>query len=85
MLAEAGSNVPLLWDVDAPAAVAAELSPFYSAPSLDSEVVFGGDQFWRPGMRHNGAMNIGFTDGHVSASRTPLEAPGCRWDFVPGR
>lgn len=85
ILSEASSLVPLLWDVDGAAAVRADATPFYGAPSLDSPAVFAGDQFWHPGLRHNGALNVGFVDGHVDASRRPLEQSGWRWDFVPGR
>ncbi len=85
ILSEASSSVPLLWDVAAAAAVQSDSTPFYGAPSLDSPAVFAGDQFWFPGLRHNAAMNVGFVDGHVDASRAPLGQTGWRWDFVPGR
>ncbi len=80
----AGSSVPLLWDVDGQRAAELDASPFYSAPALDSPALFAGDQFWHPGARHHGAINVGFIDGHVAASPRPLEQRSWRWDFVPG-
>jgi prepilin-type processing-associated H-X9-DG protein len=73
----------LLWDANAAAAVAADVLPFYSGPSLDSPAVFAGDRYWWPGLRHNGGMNVGFVDGHVAATRRPL-SEAWRWGFVPG-
>lgn len=83
-LASAGASVPLVWDVDAAAAAAAEITPFYSGPSLDSPAVFAGDQYWRPGLRHNRGMNVGFLDGHVASTRQPLMETAWRWGYVPG-
>lgn len=83
-LASAGASVPLVWDVDAAAAAADEITPFYSGPSLNSPAVFAGEQYWRPGLRHNRAMNVGFIDGHVASTRRPLSETAWRWDFVPG-
>lgn len=85
ILAQANSMVPLVWDTDGAAAVRNESTPFYSAPSLDSPAVFAGGQFWNPGLRHNRGMNVGFIDGHVAASRQPLDEAGWQWGFVPGR
>ncbi len=85
VLSEAGANVPLLWDIDGASAAAADTTPFYGAPALDSPAVFAGDQFWHPALRHNGSMNVGFIDGHVETSRRPLSESGWRWGFVPGR
>lgn len=85
ILAHANSMVPLVWDIDGAATVQAESTPFYSAPTLDSPAVFAGDQFWHPGLRHNRGLNVGFIDGHVAASRNPLNEAGWQWGFVPGR
>lgn len=79
------SGVPLLWDVDGAAAAARGRAPFFSAPSLDSTGFYSGDQYWFPAMRHNGALNVGFVDGHVEASTAPLAQADWRWDFSPKR
>lgn len=78
-------QVPLVWDVDGAEAVARGGSPFFTGPSLDSPAIFAGDQFWFPGMRHNGAANFAFIDGHVEASARPLEQPTWQWDPEIGR
>lgn len=83
-LSAAGPSVPLVWDVDAAAAVADDVTPFYSGPSLDSPAVYAGDQYWRPGLRHNRGMNVGFLDGHVASTRRPLMETAWRWGYVPG-
>jgi prepilin-type processing-associated H-X9-DG protein/prepilin-type N-terminal cleavage/methylation domain-containing protein len=67
------TNVPLLWDIDARAAAEANIYPGFSAPSLESQGAYGNDRFWRPALRHNGAMNVAFIDGHVESTRAPLE------------
>lgn len=77
-------DVPLLWDVDASAAAAANFYPGFSAPSLESRGAYGSDRFWRPALRHNGAMNVAFLDGHVSATRNPLKEASWRWGFQFG-
>ncbi|MBC7771050.1 MAG: prepilin-type N-terminal cleavage/methylation domain-containing protein [Pyrinomonadaceae bacterium] len=77
------SNVPLLWDVDGQVAMSQGHSPFYSAPSLGSPLLYANDQYWFPGKRHNGGLNVGFVDGHVEATRAPLAQPSWRWDFTP--
>jgi len=77
------SAVPLAWDVDGEAASQIGTAPFYSAPSLDSPLLFVNNQYWFPGMRHNGAMNVVFVDGHVESSATPLQQTRWRWGFVP--
>ncbi|MBX3405966.1 MAG: prepilin-type N-terminal cleavage/methylation domain-containing protein [Phycisphaeraceae bacterium] len=82
-LASADSSVPLIWDTNAAAAVAADITPFYAGPTLGSPAVFAGDQYWWPGLRHNSGMNLGFVDGHVAATRRPL-SEAWRWGFVPG-
>lgn len=84
-LAHAGAMVPLAWDIDGARAAAADSTPFYAAPSLDSPAVFAGDQFWHPGMRHNGGLNVAFIDGHVASTRRPLGETGWMWGFVPAR
>lgn len=77
------SLVPLVWDVDGEGALERKTIPVFSAPALDSRGAYANDRFWFPAMRHNGAMNVGFLDGHVASTRRPLEEPGWRWDFQP--
>lgn len=72
--------VPLVWDVHGAEAARREVSPVFSAPGLGSEI-YEGDRYWFPGHRHNGAINVAFVDGHVEASRDPLNEEGWRWDF----
>lgn len=75
--------VPLLWDVDGRVADSKGVQPVFSAPSLDSELVYANDQYWFPGARHNGAINVAFVDGHVESSAAPLQESGWRWEFQP--
>lgn len=77
----AESQVPLLWDVDGNSAFEKGVSPVFSAPTLDSKAAFADDRLWFPGVRHLGAMNVAFVDGHVAASRSPLAESGWRWEF----
>jgi prepilin-type processing-associated H-X9-DG protein/prepilin-type N-terminal cleavage/methylation domain-containing protein len=80
----APAAIPLLWDVDGAQAASKGVTPLFSGPSLDSTFLLG-DQYWFPGMRHNGAMNVGFLDGHVAATRKPLQEPNWGWSFDAGR
>lgn len=75
-------RVPLLWDVDGESALAVSSNPVFSGPSLDSPLLFAGDRYWYPGLRHNGGMNVAFVDGSVSQTSRPLETPWL-WGFVP--
>jgi prepilin-type N-terminal cleavage/methylation domain-containing protein/prepilin-type processing-associated H-X9-DG protein len=77
-------GVPLLFDVDGEKAADRRKNALYSAPSL-GDAIYGADQFWFPALRHNGAGNFAFLDGHVVSSSDPLEEPGWRWDFAPVR
>mgnify|MGYP000682545525 CR=1 FL=1 len=74
---------PLMWDVDAPAAVATGRSPLVSAPSLDSSGAFANNRYWFPGMRHGGKGNFAFLDGHVRETSQPLEQRDWRWRYTP--
>ncbi|MBX3316107.1 MAG: prepilin-type N-terminal cleavage/methylation domain-containing protein [Phycisphaeraceae bacterium] len=75
---ESGST-PLFWDVDGRVASTRGLNPVFSAPSLADTDTLGANTYWFPAMRHNGAANVAFIDGHVAASRAPLEEPGWNW------
>jgi prepilin-type processing-associated H-X9-DG protein/prepilin-type N-terminal cleavage/methylation domain-containing protein len=78
------ANIPLLMDVDGQQAAAAGRSPFFTAPTANAQSnLFGNNSLWWPGDRHNGAMNIAFVDGHVSATKRPVDEPGIAWDFEP--
>jgi prepilin-type processing-associated H-X9-DG protein/prepilin-type N-terminal cleavage/methylation domain-containing protein len=79
------SNVPLLWDVDAPRAAAASTAPFFAAPSLGSTGFYANDRYWFPGLRHNKGLNVAFVDGHVESTMAPLSEPSWRWDYSPLR
>lgn len=76
-------GVPLAWDVDGRVAQARGVPPFFTAPALDSRELYAGDRLWFPGLRHVGAANFAFADGHVRASRRPLDEPGWRWEYQP--
>jgi prepilin-type processing-associated H-X9-DG protein len=77
-------GVPLLWDVDAKSSTEANFYPGFSAPSLGSRGPYGNNRFWRPALRHNGAMNVAFLDGHVASSKDPLNESSWRWSFQFG-
>lgn len=78
---ESGST-PLFWDVDGKLAASRGLDPVFSAPSLEDRVTLGHDRYWFPARRHNGAVNVAFIDGRVTASRDPLSEPGWAWKPV---
>ncbi len=79
----AQGRTPLLWDIDGRAAAQQDRQTIFSAPALDSMAVFAGDQYWFPGARHGGRMNVAFIDGSVSASDRPLEESDWRWGWQP--
>ena len=77
-------DVPLVWDVEgAEAGRHGDMTPQFSAPSLDSLFLYNNDKKWFPAMRHNGAMNVAFIGGQVLTTRTPLSEPGWQWAFRP--
>ncbi len=80
----AGSRVPLVWDIDGAGALALDQQPLFSGPSLNSPI-FAGDLFWFPALRHNGVGNFAFTDGHVASSARPLTEPTWDWAYSPRR
>lgn len=79
----AAENIPLLMDVDGTAAPLG-MSPLFTGPSMNARsLLFSENRLWWPGMRHNGAMNIAFVDGHVISSKRPLAEGSIAWDFEP--
>lgn len=76
--------VPLAWDVDGATAAARRVSPVFSAPVADStKGPFASGSLWFPAMRHNGSLNVLFTDQHVEASKDPLGEKSWKWSFLP--
>lgn len=75
--------IPLVWDVDGAVAGQRGFTPVYSAPARSSTMIFLGNRYWFPGMRHNGAMNTAFVDGHVASSARPLDERLWAWEFEP--
>lgn len=76
------SQTPLFWDVDGEVARESGVSPVFSGPALGSPILMG-DRYWFPGLRHGGAANFGFADGHVESSRRPLDEGSWLWDTWP--
>ena len=78
-------HVPLMFDVDAEAAVKAHREPFFCAPpSRQGEPsVYDHNRYWFPAMRHNGRMSVGFVGGHVLSTSNPLSDPSWDWDYHP--
>ncbi len=78
------ANVPLLWDVDASEAKRRGALAVFSAPAMGvSSGALAGDALWFPGLRHAGAANFAFIDGHVESSAKPLEEASWAWSFQP--
>lgn len=79
-------DVPLLFDVDGAAAVAAGRLPYYAAPPiLDDKVddIYESGNYWFPSMRHRNRINVAFVGGHVLSSAQPLSEPWWRWSYQP--
>jgi prepilin-type N-terminal cleavage/methylation domain-containing protein/prepilin-type processing-associated H-X9-DG protein len=85
ILDSGNGQVPLAWDVDGAAAVRAEMSPVFGAPSLGSSGPLGGDRFWFPGKRHARKLNAAFVDGHVDSSSDPVDGTTWNWAYQPKR
>lgn len=78
-------NVPLLWDIDGEVAQQNDVSPVFSAPSLESQGPFARDRYWFPALRHAGSMNAALLDGSVVSTKAPLREAGWDWAFQPVR
>lgn len=78
-------QVPLAWDVDGAAAAQKGVNPLFSAPTLGSTALYPNDQFWFPASRHQGRMNVVFTDGSLRTTGRPLDEDGWRWSYQPAR
>lgn len=78
-------RVPLVMDVDAVLAARQSVNnnPSFMAPPLESGGPYGSGKLWWPGLRHAGAMNIGFVDGSVASTKEPLSEQGVRWNYRP--
>ena len=82
MVSEPG--IPLAWDVDGPVAASRGVSPVFSAPALDATSgPFADGSLWFPALRHNGAVNVLFTDQSVAPSTDPLGETDWKWGFLP--
>lgn len=79
------TGVPLGLDVDAPAAAARGVSPFYTAPDLSAPKSEKGGKRWFPALRHNGQANVSFIDGHVATTADPIGPSDWRWDYQPAQ
>lgn len=76
-------QIPLAWDVDGVTAAARGVSPVFSAPGLDTtNGPFANNSLWFPALRHNGAVNVLFTDQSVDSSTDPL-GESWKWGFLP--
>ena len=75
--------VPLVWDVDGAEAAARNMTPHWSAPGLDSRLLYAKDRAWFPGYRHSGQGSFALIDGSVHATDSPLAKPGWRWSYQP--
>lgn len=76
------SMVPLAWDVDGVEATRRGVTPVFSAPPLGDGGIYDDGLTWMPASRHGSGINVAFMDGHVRASRRPLEEAGWRWDYA---
>ncbi len=83
ILSERLANLPLVFDVDGVTAAAAPApAPYYAAPPLPDPDFYSSGTYWYPSLRHLGQMNAGFVDGHVDATREPLNN-GWAWRYTP--
>jgi prepilin-type processing-associated H-X9-DG protein len=78
-------GIPLGMDVDAEAAAARGVSPFFTAPDLSLGKSQKGGKYWFPALRHNGQANVSFIDGHVASTADPMGPAEWRWDYEPAQ
>jgi len=77
------AHVPLLFDVDAEAAMKGvsdptiKLMPFFCTPDFFLE------DYWFPAMRHRGKMTISFIGGHVTSTKNPMAEGRWSWAHHP--
>ena len=79
-------HVPVMFDVDAAAAIAARRDPFFSAPAPrkpGQASVYDDDRYWFPSRRHNGRLTVGFVGGHVVSTKKPLADMIWDWEYHP--
>lgn len=77
------SAIPLLTDVNGALAASRSATPMFIGPSLSATALLANDRYWFPAGRHNKGLNVAFIDGHVKATRDPLQESGWAWDFEP--
>lgn len=75
------SMVPLAWDVDGQEATRRGVVPVFSAPPVGVGGLYDDGHLWMPASRHGSGVNVAFLDGHVDASKRPLQEAGWRWDY----
>jgi len=74
---------PLLFDVDARAAMKehgqtmVHYMPFFCTPDFFQE------DYWYPAMRHRGKMIVSFVGGHVLSTKDPLAESQWDWELFP--
>ena len=74
---------PLIFDVDAEAAMAAHgpgiaaSMPFFCTPDFFLE------DYWFPAARHRGKVNVAFAGGHVLSSKDPAAEREWDWELFP--
>lgn len=79
-------RVPLVWDVDGPAAAATNelANPTFTCPPIGTEGPYASGGLWWPGLRHGGSMNAAFIDGSVGSSQDPLGEALWKWSYRGG-
>jgi prepilin-type processing-associated H-X9-DG protein len=78
-------NTPLVFDVDAEAALAKDIDqvPYYSAPPTNTWDDYASGKYWFPSLRHGGRCNAAFIGGHVLSSLRPERETGWDWKYQP--
>ncbi len=78
-------NVPVVFDVDGEAAMAAVGESLYAAPLVKPGDDYWMGAYWQPAFRHGGSINVAFVGGHVASSKKPLEERSWAWGYIPER